>query len=112
MKMEIIDREALGDGYLKNADNFCAYAALEKLEPELLLRTWRDGDRYQPLGMTNGQQKVSDLWINNKVPLRAKGHWPLLFSGDRLIWIPGFPPAETVRITAQTQQIVKISVYR
>ncbi len=112
MKMEIIDREVLGDGYLKNADNFCAYAALEKLEPELLLRTWRDGDRYQPLGRTDGQQKVSDLWINNKVPLRAKGHWPLLFSGDRLVWIPGFPPAEVVRITAQTQQIVKICVYR
>lgn len=112
MKMELIDREALGDGYLKNADNFCAFVALEKLDAELLLRTWRDGDRYQPLGMTEGQQKVSDLWINHKVPLRAKGHWPLLFSGDQLVWIPGFPPAEVVRISAQTRQILKLSVYR
>jgi tRNA(Ile)-lysidine synthase len=112
MKMELIDREALGDDYLKNADNFYAFVALEKLDAELLLRTWRDGDRYQPLGMTEGQQKVSDLWINHKVPLRAKGHWPLLFSGDLLVWIPGFPPAEVVRISAQTRQILKISVYR
>ena len=112
IRLELIFTETLGDVYLKNDDNFCAYLAVEKLNPELQLRTWREGDRYQPLGMTCGQQKVSDFWINNKVPLRAKGHWPLLFSGDLLVWIPGFPPAEAMRVTAQTRQILKISVYR
>jgi len=110
--IELIARETLGDVYLTNRDHFCAYAALEKLAPELLLRTWQAGDRYQPLGMVEGQQKVSDFWINHKVPLRAKGHWPLLFSGELLVWIPGFPPAEAVRVTERTRQVLKISVYR
>jgi tRNA(Ile)-lysidine synthase len=112
IRLELISKEALGDDFIKNNDNFCAYLALDKLNTELLLRTWREGDRYQPLGMAAGQQKVSDFWINNKVPLRAKGHWPLLFSDDLLIWIPGFPPAEAVRVTAQTRQILKVHFYR
>ncbi|MDK2982173.1 MAG: tRNA(Ile)-lysidine synthase [Chloroflexota bacterium] len=111
IQLELIPREVLGDAYRQNADNYCSYLAVESLASQLHLRTWRAGDRYYPLGMY-GQQKVSDFWVNQKVPLRAKGHWPLLFSDEELVWIPGFAPAESARVREGTQQILKIRVYR
>ena len=111
LSLETMDKDSLGDAYRSNTDKFCAYLSSEKLAPELLLRNWQDGDRYQPLGMTKGQQKLSDFWINNKVPLRAKGHWPLLFSGVNLVWVPGFPPSQLVKVSSETQNVLKVRVF-
>ncbi|BBB48321.1 tRNA lysidine(34) synthetase TilS [Pelolinea submarina] len=110
LSLEMLSKDSLGDAYLSNTDNFCAYLASEKLASDLLLRTWQDGDRYQPLGLLKGQQKLSDFWINNKVPLRAKGHWPLLFSGGNLVWVPGFPPSQLVKVSSETQNVLKARV--
>jgi tRNA(Ile)-lysidine synthase len=112
LSAEIIDKEILGDVYRSNADDFSAYLAMEKLTPELHLRTWQTGDRYQPMGMQGREQKLSDFWINHKVPLRAKGHWPLLFSGGNLIWIPGFPPSQLAKVTDETHAILYLRVYK
>ena len=111
LSLETLNKDSLEGVFLSNTDNFCAYLASEKLAPELLLRNWQDGDRYQPLGMTKGQQKLSDFWINNKVPLRAKGHWPLLFSGVNLVWVPGFPPSQLVKVSSETQNVLKVRVF-
>ena len=62
--------------------------------------------------MRAGRIKVSDFWINQKLPLRAKEHWPLLFEGSELIWIPGFQPAESVKVTAETLRILHLSVFQ
>jgi len=37
-------------------------------------------------------QKLSDFFINEKLPPRARGRWPLLCAGEKIIWVPGFRP--------------------
>lgn len=111
MELESLKRKDVGDVYRKNPDAYTAYLDMDKLEPALELRVWRSGDRYRPLGM-RGSLKVSDFWINHKIPARAKSHWPLVFSGDKLVWIPGFQPAQFASITDETQRILKLRVYQ
>ncbi len=53
---------------------------------ELVLRRPQPGDR---LALPHGRQKLADVFINAKVPLRARAGWPLLCAGDEVVWAPG-----------------------
>lgn len=46
-------------------------ASTEKLQFPFYLRTWRKGDKMQPLGM-KGQKKISDLFVDLKIPAHKK----------------------------------------
>jgi tRNA(Ile)-lysidine synthase len=64
------------------------------------------GDKFQPIGMGGKSIKLSDYWINRKVPTKAKIKWPLILSKGEIIWIPGFQQAHKTRITDKTQEVV------
>jgi len=108
----LLERDAVGEDYRNNQDLYQAYLDAGKLAGELTVRAWKAGDRYQPLGMGGASQKISDIWINKKIPLRAKKFWPLLCSSNEIVWIPGSPPAESVKISAATTRIFYLRVYR
>ena len=91
---------------------FNAYLDFEKIDNYLSIRNQKPGDRYSPLGMNDHSIKVSDFWINNKIPHQARSSWPLVLSSDRIIWIPGFHPADFCKITDKTKKTVKISVFK
>ena len=57
-------------------------------EEELLIRSFRNGDRWRP----DSRKKVKESWNLFKVPRRLRSRIPLVFSGSRLLWIPGLPP--------------------
>ena len=52
------------------------------------VRTFRNGDRISPFGMT-GSKKVKELFIDAKVPRSQRRNIPLLFCGDTLLWVCG-----------------------
>lgn len=70
------------------------------LGDRLQVRPSREGERIQPWGMDGKSQKLSDLWINARVPRRARARYPLVCSGERVLWVPGvrrslhYPPGE------------------
>ena len=70
------------------------------------------GDRFEPLGMDGHSQKVSDFLVNEKVPRRARDRWPLLCSGDTVIWVPGHRPAHPFRLTSSSRKVAYFSVTR
>lgn len=82
------------------------------LTGSLHLRHPRSGDRVQPLGMTEGSQKLSDFWINHKIPADARKHWPLVVCGDEIVWVPGFAPGHRVRIQPTTARSIHLVVRR
>ena len=61
---------------------------------------WRSrlpGDRYHPLGAP-GSAKVSDLLIDRKVPHAEREALPVVLLGDAVIWVPGVPPVDNLRL--------------
>ncbi len=78
----------------------------------LEVRCRRPGDRFQPLGMGGHSQSLSDFWINEKLPRRARAGWPLVCSQGKIAWVPGFRPAEQFRVTADTSQIARFQLSR
>ncbi len=81
----------------------------EALGAQLCVRTWRAGDRFQPLGM-GGEKKLQDFFVDEKVPRRQRGRVPLLCAADgRIAWVVGYRIAEPFKVTEQTRRVLRIS---
>jgi tRNA(Ile)-lysidine synthase len=75
----------------------------------LVLRSWQDGDRFEPLG-TGGSKKVGDFLTDSKVPAADRGRVMLVTANDRPVWLVGHRIDERVKITESTRRVLKLSV--
>ncbi len=78
----------------------------DALDFPLTIRTFRPGDRFQPLGM-EGEKKVKDLFMDCKIPVLHRRRVPLLFRGDRLLWVTGIRIDHRARLKPETQRILR-----
>ncbi|MBF8149962.1 tRNA lysidine(34) synthetase TilS [Winogradskyella sp. F6397] len=85
------------------------YVDKDLLKFPLELRLWKEGDRFQPLGMT-GKKKVSKYLKDEKTSLVEKENTWVLTSGDYVIWVVGKRADERFKITKTTKSILKVSV--
>ncbi len=56
----------------------------------LALRSMRRGERFQPLGLHGHSQSVARFLQNVKVPQALRAAWPLLCSGEQVVWVGGW----------------------
>ena len=83
------------------------------LTEPLLVRNFRQGDRFKPLGVP-GHKKLKDLFIEHKIPLSIRATLPLLVMGQEILWIPGYGRSESALVRERTERVVHIKsfVYR
>jgi tRNA(Ile)-lysidine synthase len=96
----------------RNEDPFQVWLDADVLSNPLELRIRRQGDHFAPLGMDGHLQKLSDFFVNEKLPQRARERWPLLCMGDEIVWVPGYRPAHPYRLTNSTRNVIYFSVSR
>lgn len=63
-----------------------------KVPERLLVRGWRPGDRYCPVGHTSGR-KLKELFQRQRVPSWRRPFWPILCCGDKILWARDFGPS-------------------
>ncbi|MDP2778496.1 MAG: tRNA lysidine(34) synthetase TilS, partial [Anaerolineales bacterium] len=96
----------------RNEDQLQVWLDAENLPESFELRTRRQGDHFRPLGMDGHSQKLSDIFVNEKIPQRAREGWPLLCAGEEILWVPGYRPSHIYRLTESTQNIIYFSITR
>ena len=84
-----------------------AFLDYHTLRLPLKVRYWQEGDSFQPLGM-KGRKKLSDFFVDQKIPLHLKQRIPLLLSGDEIVWVAGYRIAEPFKITPATKKIYEL----
>jgi tRNA(Ile)-lysidine synthase len=94
----------------QNDDPFQVWLDAKNLTKPLKLRVRRQGDQFAPLGMDGHTQKLSDFFVNVKMPQRAREKWPLLCCGDEIVWVPGYRPSHTHRLTESTTSVLYFSI--
>lgn len=92
-----------------STDPLIADLDFEKLEFPLILRKWKEGEYFQPLGMS-GLKKLSDFFIDEKFSLLQKENIWVLASGSRIVWIPGKRLDDRFKITSSTRTVWRISL--
>ena len=96
----------------RNEDPFQVWLDAENLSKQLNLRIRHQGDYFVPFGLDGHTQKLSDFFVNAKMPQRARDNWPLLCAGEEIIWVPGHRPAHSYRLTETTKSVLYFSVTR
>jgi tRNA(Ile)-lysidine synthase len=73
------------------------------------LRAWHPGDRFHPLGAPGGK-KLKDCFIDRRIPFSERKTLPLVLSATHeVIWVPGFPPAESYKIQPSTKKALRLT---
>jgi len=75
----------------------------------LLWRKWREGDAFVPLGMGN-KKKLSDFFIDNKVPRTEKDMATVLEANGEVIWVVGYRIDDRYKTTRQTREVLQFRV--
>ncbi len=77
------------------------------LEFPLVLRKWKSGDSFVPLGM-NGNKLISDFLIDSKVSSPEKAKTYVLLSSGNIVWVVGHRIDDRYKLTENTNKILKI----
>lgn len=104
---EVVERSVMPD--LEGGGQNGVYLDAEAVGAELVVRPWRPGDRFSPLGL-RGTKKVHDIFVDKKVPRWERSRIPLVADrGGRILWIVGVAIADPAKVTAASARVVRLS---
>lgn len=76
----------------------------DKVGEEITLRHWRQGDRFQPIGLKS-PAKLQDLFVNAKIPRNRRHELIVAANGaGEIFWVEGLRISENFKLTLQTRR--------
>ena len=76
----------------------------DKIGSEIILRHWRAGDRFWPIGLKSAV-KLQDLFVNAKVPAARRRNLILaVTAGGEIFWVEGLRISEKFKLTTETKR--------
>jgi tRNA(Ile)-lysidine synthase len=105
LRLSVFSSEEI-KGQIKKMPSTTALFDLKTISFPIIIRNFRHGDRFVPLGMT-GSQKIKDFFINIKVPRSKRMACPLLLNKGEIIWVGGHRISEQVKITEDTDKVLR-----
>src|SRR5438552_5350976 len=74
---------------------------------ELTVRNWRPGDRFWP-AHTKAPKKVKELLQEKHVTGEERKLWPVIVSGDEIVWVRGFPTPARLQPGQAVKNVIAI----
>ena len=97
LKLEVSNNPSI-----KKDKNFAVFD-YQKLQFPLILRRWKKGDVFTPIGM-KGKKKLSDFFIDNKISIPEKENICVLCSSAEIIWIVGYRISDKFKVVETTKK--------
>jgi tRNA(Ile)-lysidine synthase len=77
-----------------------------KIGNKIVLRHWRAGDRFQPIGLKSSA-KLQDLFTNEKIPRERRHGLIVAEAADgEIFWVEGLRISENFKITPKTKRLL------
>ncbi|MEO6258822.1 MAG: tRNA lysidine(34) synthetase TilS [Thermoanaerobaculia bacterium] len=77
--------------------------------PLFVVRNRRNGDRFQPLGLSH-EKKLKELLIDRKIAVRSRDRIPLLLWNDTIVWVGGVEVSERFKIAETEADRYEVSI--
>jgi tRNA(Ile)-lysidine synthase len=71
----------------------------------MVIRNYRTGDSFIPLGM-EGTQTLKKFFINNKINKHKRIRVPIFLSGEKIAWVGGIRISDQFKVTPDTKTIL------
>jgi tRNA(Ile)-lysidine synthase len=97
----------INDNFEIQTDASAACIDSEKISFPILIRKWKPGDYFFPLGMKQ-KKKLSDYFIDNKYSILEKENKFILESDGKIVWIVGDRIDNRFKITRSTKKALII----
>lgn len=82
----------------------CEWFDADRIGRKIVLRHWRPGDRFQPIGMSSAI-KLQDFFTNQKVPRPRRHQLVLAVAADNeVFWVEGMRISERFKLTKATNR--------
>ena len=107
IEIEVLDWNSAN---LPLANKNSALMDYNKIKFPIIVRNWKPGDRFQPLGM-HKYKKVKDFFIDSKLPLSERKKIPLILFADHIAWVGGQRIDERVKVTNVTRKAIKMEIH-
>jgi len=104
-KITITDSNKELTVYSKNKN--IEYINADKLSDKFILRFWKDGDRFYPLGL-DGSKKVADFLNEQKVLSFEKQKQLVLINNKKIVWVVGHRIDNRFKITEKTRKVLQL----
>ena len=94
-----------------SVDKGCeAWVDADKLYPYFVgIRLRKNGDRFRPIN-SPGRRKLKDWMIDRKWTKARRNETPIFVdANDSILWVPGFPPCDAMKITPSTTSVIRLT---
>jgi len=84
-----------------------AFMDLYRTGAALMVRSWRRGDRFQPLGL-GGSKKLAQFMNDARIPRVWRKNIPVVVAGADIAWLAGYRLDERFKVTRQTRRVLRL----
>jgi tRNA(Ile)-lysidine synthase len=88
-----------------------AYMDMDRVGQNLSVRTWKQGDRFQPLGMAF-EKKLGEFMIDARIPGMWRHNIPVVVSDAGIVWLAGYRLDDRFKVTSETGRILRLEFNR
>jgi tRNA(Ile)-lysidine synthase len=100
----LLERSSI-TGFRLQKENWIAQVDACQLQFPLLLRKWKTGDYFYPLGMRK-KKKIARFLIDQKLSKSAKENIWIIESGGRIVWVAGHRIDDRFKVTEATREVI------
>ncbi len=94
-----------------SANRNIEYISADKIDEEFVIRKWKHGDKFFPLGM-KGSKNISDFLNEQKIEYNKKAGQYVLTNNGRIVWVIGLRIDNNFKIkesgSSRTKKVLKL----